>query len=196
MMPFQPLPCEADAAAAAADPCGAPVATVGLCLADATPIAVIARADCDADPEVVGWLNLTTGAFTGGAPPAGTVACSQAPQGAEVAAALHRQTFDGGPAPFIVDLFASYASGPVESVTVTVPVGADPPEIETSSGFSVLFPGEIGDVVGARLRLGAGERQARGPVPVALQRVRPARRPHLDGTPVAPASPAMSDRAR
>lgn len=52
-----------------------PTATVGLCLVDGTPIAVTVVRDCDGVTTSEGWINLSTGAFSAGAPPVGTVAC-------------------------------------------------------------------------------------------------------------------------
>ncbi|MCC9686868.1 hypothetical protein [Streptomyces sp. MNU103] len=52
-----------------------PAATLGLCLADGTPIAVVVTRDCAGEVTQDGWLNLTTGAWTAGDPPAGTMAC-------------------------------------------------------------------------------------------------------------------------
>jgi hypothetical protein len=52
-----------------------PTATVGLCLADGTPIAVTVVRDCAGTVTSEGWLNLTSGAWTAGAVPTGTVAC-------------------------------------------------------------------------------------------------------------------------
>ncbi|MEZ3180801.1 hypothetical protein KYY02_19535 [Streptomyces pimonensis] len=52
-----------------------PTATVGLCLADGTPIAITVVRDCDGAVAQEGWINLATGAFSAGAPPAGTMAC-------------------------------------------------------------------------------------------------------------------------
>ncbi|KQW11425.1 hypothetical protein [Streptomyces sp. Root369] len=53
-----------------------PAATVGLCLADGTPIAVVITRDCDTDTVTQdGWINLTTGTYSTGAPPAGVQAC-------------------------------------------------------------------------------------------------------------------------
>ncbi|MGW5925241.1 hypothetical protein ACWF2L_03205 [Streptomyces anulatus] len=52
-----------------------PTATLGLCLADGTPIAVLITRDCDGLITQDGWLNLTTGTFSAGAPPAGAQAC-------------------------------------------------------------------------------------------------------------------------
>ncbi|WP_327594698.1 hypothetical protein [Streptomyces chartreusis] len=55
-----------------------PIATVGLCLADGTPIAVVVSRDCDGNTTRDGWLNLTTGVWSTGAPPAGAAACGDA----------------------------------------------------------------------------------------------------------------------
>jgi hypothetical protein len=52
-----------------------PVATIGLCLADGTPIAVVVTRDCQGVITRQGWLNLTTGAYSAGDPPAGTMSC-------------------------------------------------------------------------------------------------------------------------
>ncbi|WP_433341729.1 hypothetical protein [Streptomyces sp. CA-253872] len=52
-----------------------PVATVGLCLADGSPIAVTVVRDCTSTVTSEGWIDLTTGAWSTGAPPAGTIAC-------------------------------------------------------------------------------------------------------------------------
>lgn len=66
----------------AASVCGTsdsdPIATTGLCLADGTPIAVVTRRDATTGAVTQdGWVNLTTGAFTAGNPPVGTVACGE-----------------------------------------------------------------------------------------------------------------------
>ncbi|MFD3612381.1 hypothetical protein ACFWXA_30805 [Streptomyces atroolivaceus] len=52
-----------------------PAATLGLCLADGTPIAVIVTRDCDGVITQDGWINLTTGTYSTGAPPAGAQGC-------------------------------------------------------------------------------------------------------------------------
>jgi len=52
-----------------------PTATVGLCLPDGTPIAVLLTRDCDGVTAQAGWVNLLTGAYSAGAPPAGAAAC-------------------------------------------------------------------------------------------------------------------------
>lgn len=55
----------------------APLATLGLCLADGTPIAVIITRDCAGAIQRSGWVNLTSGAYSSGAPPVGTSACGE-----------------------------------------------------------------------------------------------------------------------
>ncbi|MEU0947645.1 hypothetical protein ABZ379_33835 [Streptomyces canus] len=65
-------PCPAES------PCEAqttPAATLGLCLADGTPIAVLVTRDCSGTVTQDGWITLTTGAYSAGDPPAGTMAC-------------------------------------------------------------------------------------------------------------------------
>ncbi|MFF5045684.1 hypothetical protein [[Kitasatospora] papulosa] len=52
-----------------------PAATLGLCLADGTPIAVVVTRDCDGTVTQDGWLNLITGTYAAGGPPVGTMAC-------------------------------------------------------------------------------------------------------------------------
>jgi hypothetical protein len=56
----------------------APVATVGLCLADGTPIAVLLTRDCDGAVTRQGWVQLLTGTYSEGAPPAGARPCGDA----------------------------------------------------------------------------------------------------------------------
>lgn len=52
-----------------------PLATVGLCLADGSPIAATVVRDCAGVVTSEGWLDLATGAWSAGPPPVGTVAC-------------------------------------------------------------------------------------------------------------------------
>ncbi|XVV34957.1 hypothetical protein ACQPXT_13310 [Streptomyces sp. CA-100214] len=52
-----------------------PAATLGLCLADGTPIAVLVTRDCEGTVTQQGWLNLTAGTYAAGAPPVGVMAC-------------------------------------------------------------------------------------------------------------------------
>ncbi|MET9818328.1 hypothetical protein [Streptomyces sp. NPDC006355] len=67
--------------AATAEECAertTPAATLGLCLPDGTPLAVLITRDCDGTTTQDGWLNLTTGTYTAGPPPAGAAACGDA----------------------------------------------------------------------------------------------------------------------
>ncbi|MEU6628462.1 hypothetical protein ABZ905_09220 [Streptomyces parvus] len=60
------------------EPCEAqstPAATLGLCLADGTPIAVVVTRDCTGTVTRDGWINLATGTYSAGDPPLGTMAC-------------------------------------------------------------------------------------------------------------------------
>ncbi|MEU9576304.1 hypothetical protein [Streptomyces chilikensis] len=52
-----------------------PVATLGLCLPDGRPLAVLVTRDCDGTVTQDGWLDLTTGTYTAGPPPTGAAAC-------------------------------------------------------------------------------------------------------------------------
>ncbi|GAA2948210.1 hypothetical protein ACFPN0_15260 [Kitasatospora cinereorecta] len=71
-------PCATGSAASDCEALTTPTATVGVCLADGTPIAVTVVRDCDGVVTSEGWINLTTGAWSAGAPPAGTMACGDA----------------------------------------------------------------------------------------------------------------------
>lgn len=71
-MPVVPVPCDCGGA-----PCP-PISSTGLCLADGTPIAVVYSRDCDSGAMTeLGFINLLTGIFTPGMPPAGTRACGE-----------------------------------------------------------------------------------------------------------------------
>lgn len=52
-----------------------PTATVGLCMPDGTPLAVVVTRDCTGTVTQDGWINLTTGTYSAGAPPVGAAAC-------------------------------------------------------------------------------------------------------------------------
>ncbi|PSK57984.1 hypothetical protein B0E38_01829 [Streptomyces sp. 111WW2] len=65
-------------ACSAVSPCAeqtTPAATLGLCLADGTPIAVLVTRDCAGTVTQDGWLNLVTGTYNAGDPPLGVMAC-------------------------------------------------------------------------------------------------------------------------
>ncbi|MEU1852932.1 hypothetical protein ABZ499_27615 [Streptomyces sp. NPDC019990] len=123
-----------------------PTATVGLCLADGTPIAVTVIRDCAGTVTSEGWLNLTTGAYSAGAPPAGTVACGDSrsiqvsgtfcavDDATEdvVALVLVEYTYDDTgaiSAVRLVDAVTGTTYVPPAGVTVTVcPAGVEQPE--------------------------------------------------------------------
>lgn len=66
-------------------PVGAPIVctadddftTTGLCLGDGTPIGIVNRRNPTGIVVQDGWVNLLTGTFSAGAPPAGTNSCAQ-----------------------------------------------------------------------------------------------------------------------
>ena len=63
--PAQPIPCP-----------DAPHATTGWCLPGGVPVVVFTRSDCGINPgEITGWIDLTTGAWTPGDPPATIQPC-------------------------------------------------------------------------------------------------------------------------
>ncbi|MGV2914548.1 hypothetical protein [Streptomyces alfalfae] len=122
-----------------------PTATVGLCLADGTPIAVTVIRDCDGQVSSEGWLNLSTGAWSAGAPPAGTVACGDSRSiqvsgtfcavddtGEVVGLVLVEYTYDDTGAISAVRLVDAITGGdyvPPAGVTVTTcPAGVEQPE--------------------------------------------------------------------
>ncbi|MEU0947644.1 hypothetical protein ABZ379_33830 [Streptomyces canus] len=120
-----------------------PTATVGLCLADGTPIAVTVIRDCAGTVTSEGWLNLVTGAYSTGAPPAGTVACGDSRSiqvsgtfcdidaaGDVVGLVLIEYTYDDAGAISSVRLVDAVTGGtytPTGTVT-TCPAGVEQPE--------------------------------------------------------------------
>ncbi|MFJ3274019.1 hypothetical protein [Streptomyces sp. NPDC086776] len=85
-MPVQYLPC----APGGGNPspgescCSPAITSTSLCQADGSPVLLLVRSPCvcgttpPEDPEVVGWIDPTTGAFTPGPAPAGSGPCTQA----------------------------------------------------------------------------------------------------------------------
>jgi hypothetical protein len=123
-----------------------PTATVGLCLADGTPIAVTVIRDCAGTVTSEGWLNLVTGAYSAGAPPAGTAACGDSRSiqvsgtfcavddttGDVVALVLVEYSYDDTgaiEAVRLVDAVTGSTYTPSAGVTVTTcPTGTEQPE--------------------------------------------------------------------
>ncbi|MER6557889.1 hypothetical protein ABT300_09000 [Streptomyces sp. NPDC001027] len=120
-----------------------PVATVGLCLADGTPIAVTVQRDCDGVIVSEGWINLTTGAYSAGAPPTGTGACGDS-QSVQVSGTFCDVDAAGDVVGLVLVEYSYAADGTIDSVrlvdattgatytptgTVTVcPAGTEQPE--------------------------------------------------------------------
>ncbi|MDX3067817.1 hypothetical protein PV518_37625 [Streptomyces sp. ND04-05B] len=120
-----------------------PVATVGLCLADGTPIAVTVQRDCDGVITSQGWINLTTGAYSAGAPPAGTGACGDS-QSVQVSGTFCDVDAAGDVVGLVLVEYSYAADGTIDSVrlvdattgatytptgTITVcPAGSEQPE--------------------------------------------------------------------
>lgn len=92
-----------------------PVTTVGLCLADGTPIAVTIVRDCDGAVTGEGWINLTTGAYSAGAAPAGTGACGDS-QSVQVAGTFCDVDGTGAVVGLVLIEYNYAADGTIDSV--------------------------------------------------------------------------------
>ncbi|MGA5340403.1 hypothetical protein ACPCK3_14770 [Streptomyces griseoincarnatus] len=102
-----------------------PVATVGLCLADGRPIAVTVVMDCSGNVTSEGWIDLTTGAYSVGVPPAGTMACGDA-RSVEVSGVFCDVDQTSGDVLGLVLIEYQYAAdGTVESVRLVDAVTGD-----------------------------------------------------------------------
>jgi hypothetical protein len=112
-----------------------PIATTGLCLPDGTPLAIVVRRDNDTGAVVQdGWVNLRTGLFTAGLPPAGVLACGDS-QSIQVSGTFCSvDTATGDVLALILIEYTYDAAGAIESVrlvnattgaTYTVPAGAE-----------------------------------------------------------------------
>ncbi|MDQ0962047.1 hypothetical protein QFZ66_005925 [Streptomyces sp. B4I13] len=98
-----------------------PAATLGLCLADGTPIAVVITRDCATDTVTQdGWLNLLTGAYSAGAPPAGAAACGDS-RAFELSGLLCDVLPDGTVAGLVLVEYAYNADGSLASVRLVDP---------------------------------------------------------------------------
>ncbi|MFJ1695662.1 hypothetical protein ACIOHC_11005 [Streptomyces sp. NPDC088252] len=147
-MAVEPIPCAAPEPEPPTPPCCSPgIASTGLCLADGTPISVLAVSacgDCGADaaaPEVSGWLNLLTGVFTEGAPPPGTEACLGQPQQFEVGQWCDLDADGEVIAPVLVE-YEYGDTGQLTGVRTLTP-GGDPYTVVGTLG---LCPGAVDDI--------------------------------------------------
>ncbi|MFD3612382.1 hypothetical protein ACFWXA_30810 [Streptomyces atroolivaceus] len=120
-----------------------PITSVGLCLVDGTPIAVTVVRGCDGVVSSEGWLNLTTGAWTAGTVPTGTVACGDS-QSVQVSGTFCDVDAAGEVVGLVLVEYSYAADGTIDSVrlvdavtgatytptgTVTVcPAGVEMPE--------------------------------------------------------------------
>ncbi|WP_437033543.1 hypothetical protein, partial [Streptomyces althioticus] len=135
--------CNCGPDAAACESPTQPVATVGLCLADGTPIAVTVVRDCAGTVTSEGWIDLTSGTWNAGSPPAGTIACGDSrsiqvsgtfcdvdPMGGVLGLVLIEYSYaaDGSIAAVrLVDAVTGETYTPLGEVT-TCPAGVDAPE--------------------------------------------------------------------
>ncbi|MFE4796232.1 hypothetical protein ACFRFL_14215 [Streptomyces sp. NPDC056708] len=147
-MAVEPIPCAAPEPEPPTPSCCSPgIASTGLCLADGTPISVLAVSacgDCGADaaaPEVSGWLNLLTGAYTEGAPPPGTEACAGQPQQFQVGQWCDLDADGEVIAPVLVE-YKYDDNGQLTGVRTLTP-GGDPYTVVGTLG---ICPGAVDDI--------------------------------------------------
>ncbi|MER7477438.1 hypothetical protein ABTX60_07245 [Streptomyces sp. NPDC126510] len=135
-----------------------PTTTIGLCLADGTPIAVVMTRDCAGTVTRDGWVNLVTGAFAAGAPPAGTLACGDS-QSIQVSGTFCDVDASGNVLGLVLVEYTYAADGSIESVrlvdattgqtytpqgTVTVcPTGTEQPEQDLVQLCDVAADGTV-----------------------------------------------------
>lgn len=131
-MPVEPQPCAPGGGGGPVEGCCSPsLATAPLCLADGTPILLVLRsacADCGgtaADPEVAGWIDPASGAFTPGPPPDDAGPCEADDCASVSLLRLCDQTPDGECIPFIRHLVHD-CDGQVIASTDTEPDGTTP----------------------------------------------------------------------
>ncbi|WP_158677817.1 hypothetical protein [Streptomyces sp. SPB074] len=119
-----------------------PIATTGLCLPDGTPLAVIIERDCSGNTQQTGWMNLTTGAYTTGVPPAGAAACGDS-RSIQVSGVLCDLAADGTTLLGLVLVEYHYADdGSIDSVRL---VSAATGETYTLQGTLAICPGDEGE---------------------------------------------------
>ncbi|MER6557890.1 hypothetical protein ABT300_09005 [Streptomyces sp. NPDC001027] len=122
-----------------------PAATLGLCLADGTPIAVVITRDCATDTVTQdGWINLLTGMFSMGAPPAGAAACGDS-RAFELAGLLCDVLPDGTVAGLVLVEYEYNADGSLASVRL----------VDPATGSTYTLQGELGVCPGGTITAGA-----------------------------------------
>lgn len=131
-MPVEPQPCAPGGGSGGpVEGCCSPsIATAPLCLADGTPILLVTRAACAdcggaaSDPEVAGWIDPATGAFTPGAP-ADAGPCAADTCASVAVLRLCDRTPDGECVPFLRHLVHD-CDGQVVASTDTAADGTTP----------------------------------------------------------------------
>ncbi|MFF3665463.1 hypothetical protein [Microtetraspora malaysiensis] len=126
-MAVEPQPCPPPGGGTDPDPCAArttPTATTGLCLADGTPIAVVVTRDCNGVVSEDGWINLPTGAWSAGPPPAGTVACGDS-RSIQVSGTFCDLDDDGEVLGLVLIEYAYAADGSIDAVRLVDAVTGD-----------------------------------------------------------------------
>jgi hypothetical protein len=118
-----------------------PAATLGLCLADGTPIAVVVTRDCDGVVTQDGWINLTTGTYSTGAPPAGTIACGDS-RSIQVSGTFCDVLPDGTVAGLVLIEYSYATDGTIAAVRL---VDATTGTTYTPAGAITVCPGETAE---------------------------------------------------
>ena len=103
-----------------------PVAAVGLCLPSGAPIAVTLVRDCAGATTQEGWLDLSTGAWSEGAPPEGTAACGGGQQSVGTSGVLCDVKPDGQVAGLVLVEYQYAADGSVDSVRLVDAATGEP----------------------------------------------------------------------
>lgn len=133
-MPVEPIPC-APGGGEGGEPgpscCAPSIASTPLCLEDGSTILLVLRSACTCDgappapPEVAGWLDPATGAFTEGQAPAGAGPCTSDDCASVSLLRLCDQTPDGECMPFLRHLVHD-CQGTVTASTDTLLDGTTP----------------------------------------------------------------------
>ncbi|WP_086778056.1 hypothetical protein [Streptomyces griseus] len=131
-MPVEPLPCDNGGGGTPGPSCCAPsITSVALCQEDGTPLLLVLRSDCACDgaqpgaPEVAGWIDPATGAFTAGPAPAGAGPCPSSSCASVTVLRLCDSTDDGECVPFLRHLVHD-CDGQVTASTDTGTDGTTP----------------------------------------------------------------------
>lgn len=122
-----------------------PVAAPGMCLTDGTPIAVISTRTKDGAWVRTGWLNLATGGFTAGRPPASAAPCDTSTGGEATLAGVHVESWcdvdgDGNLLSPVLAKYQADDTGAIVDVEFLTP-GGEPYEVQGTLGVCNPEPG-------------------------------------------------------